>query len=128
MKDEWRTAEAAEYRKLYSTKQWRILREQALLRDGFRCQHKGCGVILKRGRAGDRSAVVHHIKPHKGDLDLFFSLDNLQSLCKRHHDSDAQSVEARGYSVEMGADGWPVDANHPALTAGGGSISRAADG
>lgn len=75
--------------------------------------------MLRRGRSGDNSAVVHHLKPHKGDPDLFYSLDNLQSLCKKHHDSDAQSVESRGYSVEVGEDGWPIDPAHPANHRGG---------
>jgi 5-methylcytosine-specific restriction protein A len=113
MKDEWRTAEAAEYRKLYSTKQWRILREQALLRDGFRCQHKGCGVILKRGRTSPRSAVVHHIKPHKGDLELFYDINNLSSVCWTCHSGDIQSIEGKGFDTEIGEDGWPTDPNHP---------------
>lgn len=117
--DKWRTPEADQYRKMYGTKHWRLLREQALLRDGFKCQHKGCGVMLRRGRSGDNSAVVHHLKPHKGDPDLFYDLDNLQSLCKKHHDSDAQSVESRGYSVEVGEDGWPIDPAHPANHRGG---------
>ena len=113
MRDSWRTPEAAEYRRLYQTKQWAILREQALLRDGFKCQHKGCNVMLKRGRTHKNSAVVHHIKPHKGDLDLFFDLDNLQSVCKAHHDSDLQSIEARGFDASVGSDGLPSDPDHP---------------
>lgn len=30
--------------------------------------------------------VVDHIVPHKGDLSLFWSRSNWQSLCKRCHD------------------------------------------
>nr|WP_094247944.1 HNH endonuclease signature motif containing protein [Paenibacillus sp. RUD330] len=30
--------------------------------------------------------VVDHIKPHKGDLVLFWDPKNHQPLCKRHHD------------------------------------------
>jgi 5-methylcytosine-specific restriction protein A len=30
--------------------------------------------------------VVDHIKPHKGNKEEFFDLNNLQALCKRHHD------------------------------------------
>lgn len=119
--DKWRTPEAAVYRKMYQTKQWRVLRERALLRDLYTCQHPGCGVSLTKGRSGDRAAVVHHIKAHKGDPCLFFDLNNLQSLCKRHHDSDAQSQEARGYSTQMGEDGWPVDPRHPAVREGEGA-------
>ena len=111
MRERYRTKEAQEYRKLYATKQWKILRERALLRDRYRCQR--CGVNLKRGRTSPNAAVVHHISPHKGNLDLFFDLDNLQSICKREHDSAAQSEEALGYSKEIGNDGWPIDDNHP---------------
>jgi 5-methylcytosine-specific restriction protein A len=111
--DRWRSEEAQQYRKLYSSRQWRMLRERALLRDSYRCQHQGCGIYLRKGRSGDNAAVVHHIKPHKGDLALFFDLDNLQSVCKRHHDSDLQSIEARGYDTTIGPDGWPIDPQHP---------------
>lgn len=113
--ERWRSEEAQQYRKLYSSKQWRILREQALFRDMFRCQHKGCGVILKRGVSHPHSAVVHHIKPHKGDLDLFFNLDNLQSVCWEHHSGIIQSIENRGFDVTIGPDGWPIDPNHPGV-------------
>jgi len=111
--DKWRTPEAAEYRKLYQSKQWRILREQALLRDLFKCQHKKCKAQLKRGRSNPRSAVVHHVKPHKGNLDLFFDLDNLQSVCWACHSGDIQSIENRGFDVTIGEDGWPIDPQHP---------------
>jgi 5-methylcytosine-specific restriction enzyme A len=30
--------------------------------------------------------VVDHIRPHRGDLVLFWDAKNWQSLCKRHHD------------------------------------------
>lgn len=116
-----RSDDANQYRALYATKQWRHVREIALLRDNYQCQHRGCGVSLRRGRSGDRAAVVHHIKPHKGDLTLFFDLNNLQSVCKRHHDSDLQSAEARGYSTEIGTDGRPLDPAHPFNAWGGGS-------
>jgi len=110
---DYRTDEAAAYRKLYRTKHWQLLRRDILLRDAFRCQHKGCGVMLKDGRSGDRSAVVHHIKPHKGDLVLFFDPDNLQAVCKGCHDGDIQSIEAMGFDKTIGPDGWPVDPAHP---------------
>lgn len=113
MMEKWRSPEAAEYRKLYNTKQWRSLREQVLLRDLYKCQHKGCGAPLKRGRKSPRSAVVHHLKPHKGDLDLFYDIDNLQSVCWTCHSGDIQSIESRGFDATIGEDGWPVDPNHP---------------
>jgi 5-methylcytosine-specific restriction enzyme A len=31
--------------------------------------------------------AIDHIKPHKGDMKLFWDRKNWQSLCKHHHDS-----------------------------------------
>jgi 5-methylcytosine-specific restriction enzyme A len=109
--DKWRAPEADEYRKLYKLKAWQRLREQALLRDAFTCQR--CKCFLKRGTTEPQSAVVHHITAHKGNTDLFFDLDNLQSVCWSCHSGVIQSEEARGYSTEIGDDGWPIDSNHP---------------
>jgi 5-methylcytosine-specific restriction protein A len=36
----------------------------------------------------ERATVVHHIKDHHGDRNLFFDRENLMSLCKRHHDAE----------------------------------------
>jgi 5-methylcytosine-specific restriction endonuclease McrA len=109
-----RSEQANQYRKHYSTKAWAALRRRALLRDGFRCQHEGCNVILRQGRDHPNSAVVHHLTPHKGDLALFYDLNNLQSVCWRCHSGDIQSQEVLGYSKEVGLDGWPVDPRNPA--------------
>src|SRR6056300_2034305 len=92
------------YRTLYSTKHWKTLRRQALTRDEYRCQHSGCGAHLQAGRDHPRSAVVHHLKPHKGDLELLFDLHNLQSVCWTCHSCDIQSVAARGYDSNIEVD------------------------
>ena len=63
---DFRSVEAQTYRTLYSTKNWKTLRRQALTRDEYRCQHSGCGAHLQAGRDHPRSAVVHHLKPHAG--------------------------------------------------------------
>lgn len=62
--DKWRTPEAAEYRKLYGTKPWRQLREQALLRDAFTCQR--CKCILKRG--SDKNSVTAAVDAFAGAM------------------------------------------------------------
>ena len=61
-----RSTTADKYRKLYSTKQWRNLHGTTLTRGHYRCQR--CGVSLNNGKSQPTSAVVHHKKPHKGDL------------------------------------------------------------
>ena len=72
-----RSTTADEYRKLYYTKRWKQLRGTILTRDGYRCQR--CKVTLTNGRSDPRSAVVHHIKPHKGDLIFFNDPANLEA-------------------------------------------------
>lgn len=64
-----------------------------------------------------KADVADHIIPHRGLAKLFFNADNLQSLCKMHHDRHKQKDERRGYSVRIGQDGWPVDEQHPVHTA-----------
>ena len=55
----------------------------------------------------------------KGDQQKFF-FGELQSLCKLHHESAKKREEARGYSTQIGADGWPVDPRHPVYLKGRG--------
>lgn len=59
------------------------------------------------------ATVANHKIPHKGDESLFFDRNNLESTCKTCHDGPIQSEERRGYSSEIGGDGWPVDPKHP---------------
>ena len=106
-----RSTTADKYRKLYYTKRWKQLRGTILTRDGYRCQR--CKVTLTNGRSDPRSAVVHHIQPHKGDLTLFNDPANLESVCWRCHSGAIQSEEALGYDTTIRADGWPSDPKHP---------------
>jgi 5-methylcytosine-specific restriction endonuclease McrA len=87
-------------RGLYNTKRWRHpetgVRIKILERDGFTCQMPGCGVLLVGKRHAPNSPVVDHIKPHKGNLVLFWDEGNLQALCKRCHDGAKQAMDNRG--------------------------------
>jgi 5-methylcytosine-specific restriction protein A len=60
------------------------------------------------------ATVVDHIRPHRGDEELFFDRTNWQSLCATCHDIRKQRAEARGYTDMLDDDGWPSDPNHPA--------------
>ena len=84
---------------LYSTPAWYKLRT-AQLRDEPTCR-----------MCGQRATVADHIKPHRGDLQLFHDPANLQSLCKRCHDSTKQRQEKRP-SAGCALDGMPSDATH----------------
>lgn len=70
-----------------------------------------CELCLKEGR--DRlMAIVDHHPPHNEDWNQFFH-GPVRSLCKPHHDGQAQADEARGFSVSVGEDGWPTDDQNP---------------
>ena len=65
------------FKALYASQAWKVLRQQVLIESAFRCVTEGCAV---------KATVVDHIKPHRGDNDLFFERLNLQAMCKACHD------------------------------------------
>jgi hypothetical protein len=105
MRDDRRSPEADAYRKLYKTARWQKLRKVQL------AAHPLCNRCLQRGRVV-KATTVHHVEPHRGDTNLFYR-GPFESLCSECHSSHAQQQEVRGYSTEVGADGWPTDSNHP---------------
>jgi 5-methylcytosine-specific restriction protein A len=104
---DYRSPEAATYRKWYKGNAWRILREHQLRDEPL------CRMCQAEGRV-TAANVVDHVRPHKGDRVLFFDPENLQSLCAPHHDADKQQIERIGFSTRVGLDGFPMDENHPA--------------
>lgn len=81
---------AQPWRAWYHTARWKALRLVIFVRDGFRCQWPGCGVIEHR----TSKLVADHRKAHRGDESLFWDEGNLQTLCKPCHDSRKQREEA----------------------------------
>jgi 5-methylcytosine-specific restriction protein A len=55
------------------------------------------------------ATVVDHKIPHKGDETLFFDPENLQSLCKPHHDREKKLIEMGKDIPIFGADGWRIN-------------------
>jgi 5-methylcytosine-specific restriction protein A len=90
------------YRKLYDTARWSRLRHAQLMLQPL-CEF--C-LITEDITSAD---VVDHRKAHKGDLDLFYDPENLQSLCKHHHDSAKQMMEHGHRVVTYGVDGYPIE-------------------
>jgi HNH endonuclease len=79
----------------------------------YRRKNPLCIMCAKRGIV-KQTEICDHIIKHNGDPALMLDVNNLQPLCKECHDGSKQTIERRGYSKEIGADGWPIDANHPA--------------
>lgn len=60
-----------------------------------------------------RLANVNHVRAHKGDPELFYDLDNLETVCQGCHSKWIQKQERTGYHSAIGEDGQPIDPNHP---------------
>lgn len=102
-----RSPEAERYRKLYKTARWKATRSTQLAREPFcqRCKAKGHLT---------EATVCHHTD--KARKATHFFAGPFMSLCAPCHDGPVQSEEVRGFSTEIGIDGWPVDQKHPGLT------------
>ena len=97
-----RSDEAKAYRRLYKTARWLKLR-QSVLDDEPLCRY------CIEDEVVEEATVVDHIKPHRGDLDLFWDVTNLQSLCSTCHDGRKQREELGQTFVRFGLDGWPIE-------------------
>jgi 5-methylcytosine-specific restriction enzyme A len=97
----------AKYKKLYHRAAWERIRRLHLR------MHPLCAMCEAKGIT-TAAEVVHHVKPHKGD-EWLFHFGELQSLCKPCHDGPVQQSEKSGFRRDIGIDGWPLDAKHPAL-------------
>lgn len=75
--------------KWYKTANWAKLRKCQLTREPL------CRFCKRLGDINPAN-TVDHIKPHKGNMDLFFDRNNLQSLCKTCHSSIKQKIEKSG--------------------------------
>lgn len=70
-----------------------------------------CKMHLQLGQI-EGAQVVDHKIPHKGNMHLFWDMDNWQGLCKECHDSHKQAQERSGNLRGVGADGIPLDDMH----------------
>jgi hypothetical protein len=101
-----RSPEARAWRHLYNTRAWKQIRANQLNAKPL------CEWCEKRGRIA-AARVCDHAIAHKGDETLFYGGPFI-SLCKPCHDGAAQVRDSRGFSPEVGADGYPIDPAHRA--------------
>lgn len=80
-------------------------------RAAYLAKHPLCVYCQRSGRV-TAAAIVDHVIPHRGDMQLFWDSDNLQSLCKTHHDATKQAEESKGVLLGCDASGQPLDPRH----------------
>jgi len=88
----------------YSTSQWRRRLRPLQLTKQPLCSH-----CLDRGEIV-LASEVHHKVAHNGDFWLQRDPDNLLSLCKPCH---SRVTHGKGYSEDVGVDGFKTDPKHP---------------
>jgi 5-methylcytosine-specific restriction enzyme A len=84
-------ADTSPFRSWYKTARWQALRRLILQRDLYTCQKTG--VLLIGRHPAPNSPVIDHVKPHRGDPELFWDENNLQAVSKAYHDSVKQAEE-----------------------------------
>lgn len=106
---DYRSKEAAEYRRWYNTTAWRGPKGRRTLQLQT---HPLCRFCEAAGevKAAD---TADHITAHRGDPALFWE-GELQSLCADCHSQAKQQIENHGYHDRCDASGYPLDPNHPA--------------
>lgn len=77
----------APWRAWYKTARWQRLRWQVLTDARFTCAM--CG----RLEGNTSQLVADHIRPHRGDDELFWQRANVQCVCKPCHDGAKQAME-----------------------------------
>ena len=105
-----RSEQALAWRKLYGTRRWKAVRLAQL------AAHPLCAMCEKASRI-TAATVCDHIDKSSKNTEQGFFAGPFQSLCDdpryRCHSSTKQQQETIGYSTAVGADGLPVDPNHP---------------
>jgi 5-methylcytosine-specific restriction protein A len=91
-------------RQWYGTQLWKTRRAHQLQVEPLCCLCKEKGKI-------EPATVADHFPPCGADYNAFV-MGPLRSLCAACHDALSGFVH-KGYSSEIGLDGFPVDSNHP---------------
>lgn len=95
---------ASHYHSLYDKANWHKIRA-AQLRDNPLCAY-----CINQGLT-TLATICDHIKPHKGNINLFTDRNNLQSLCKLCHDKTKAQIERKGFASGCNIDGIPLYKN-----------------
>jgi len=106
MRYDQRSEEAREYRRLYATKRWRAVRAAQLQAQPL------CRYCDDAGQV-TAAIVCHHIDPTTKLNPATFYDGPFASLCEPCHNGAAAREDARGFSIAIGADGWPTCDRHP---------------
>jgi 5-methylcytosine-specific restriction enzyme A len=95
----------ATHQRWYDSARWRRKSKAWLKLEPLCAMCKAKGMVTA-------ATVADHVVAHRGNERLFWD-GELQALCRRCHSGTKQQLETKGFSKEIGVDGFPVDRNHP---------------
>lgn len=99
-------------KRFYCSPKWEKLRQVALNRDNYECQackREGKVTVDSIKVDGEKKKVrmnVHHLKEIEDYPELALDLDNLESLCIRHHNDIHGKVLKLNRKKKEWADEW----------------------
>lgn len=94
----------SQHKALYNSKAWKLRRRDLLDKEPL------CRMCKALGRIS-MATVADHIKPHRGNLEMFYH-GELQPLCKLCHDSAKQAEEKSGMLRGGDISGNPLSGDH----------------
>lgn len=80
-------------------------------RAGYLSAHPLCRFCHEKGRVTP-ATVVDHIRPHRGDMSIFWDSSNWQALCAPCHDTTKAQLERSGTIKGCDVEGRPLDPTH----------------
>jgi 5-methylcytosine-specific restriction endonuclease McrA len=89
----------------YHSDRWRKFRRIVLNEEPL------CAICLRCGQE-TLATVVDHIRPHRGDMELFWDRENVQGLCASCHSGVKRVKEHHEVSQACDINGFPIDAEH----------------
>jgi 5-methylcytosine-specific restriction enzyme A len=79
------------WRAWYKTKRWADLRMAVFVRDSF--TSKRSGTLCSGKHPAPNSPVANHVIAHRGDPELFWDINNIETVTKEEHDRLIQREE-----------------------------------
>lgn len=79
-------------KELYNSSHWRKFRARYLY------HHPLCVFCARVGKVTP-ATILDHIKPHRGNLMLFWDKTNVQGLCQTCHSSIKQRIERKHFGL-----------------------------
>ncbi|MHA7612302.1 HNH endonuclease [Weissella viridescens] len=92
--------------KFYNSRRWRKLRDEVVEREHHECKECKAEGIITTDRQDDVVLEVDHIQSIIDRPDLVLDADNLQVLCRLHHNAKHEKYKSMLKSHRKKSDEW----------------------